>query len=132
MKTLTLKMLDSYLAELDETKAQEDAIDNHMLDIELEMYEDHGNWTMLECIDCHICMCSKEFEMVMLHNKVWFKICDDVEDILCHRCIERRLGRPIKAKDLGYGNSIWDEDPSNTSKVGCNKTFAAKHNLTYY
>ncbi len=120
------------LDEYEGSFTQLEDIDNHMSDIILEWYE-NPPWIepkIFECKDCHICLHSEEFEMVMLHNHVWSKICDNVEDILCHKCIEHRLGRPIKAEDLGYANTVWDEDQEK-GPIGCNVTFAATHNLIY-
>lgn len=86
----------------------------------------------ITCKDCNVDITSDEFEMVILHNTIWFKLCDHTEDLLCHKCIEKRLGRPLEAKDLGYGHTIWDEPKDSIGhQVGCNITFAERHNLKY-
>lgn len=38
--------------------------------------------------------------MVMLKNEIWNSICDETEDAICAKCIEKRLGRKITISDF--------------------------------
>lgn len=59
------------------------------------------------CKDCHgeITLTN----MVMLKEDLWKTISDDTMDLLCDKCMERRMGRPISVKDFknhSLGSSV--------------------------
>jgi len=55
------------------------------------------------CKDCRIPIYS-DYNMVMIHNDLWYSICDDPLDLLCDKCIEKRLKRNIMENDLKLYN----------------------------
>ena len=85
-----------------------------------------------ECKDCQTDLQSDDFEMVMLTNELWSQVSDHRSDLICHKCIATRLGRPIEVKDLMYAarsfNPILGEV---TNKVPVNVRFAESRNIPY-
>ena len=63
--------------------------------------------------------CNGDFEMVMIKNHLWESICETYEEIICDKCIEKRLGRRIEFNDLKeYDKSI----------IQCNRLWAISRN----
>ena len=50
------------------------------------------------CKDCNYPL--RYGNMVMVNDDLWDNICDSKEDIICDKCIEKRLNRTIQIKDL--------------------------------
>lgn len=68
----------------------------------------HFNHRQIYQLACQCKDCSKKFlctdgKMIMLKNNIWKKISDKQNDEICSDCIEIRLGRKIKKKDLNPG-----------------------------
>lgn len=61
-----------------------------------------ANNELWSCMDCH--QNTQEMgEYYMVHNEVWEAACpkeDDRKGILCLGCLEKRLGRPLLARDF--------------------------------
>lgn len=58
-----------------------------------------NNYHALLCDDCKVEIFVNE-NMVMLNDKLWSDISDNHEDAYCDCCIEKRMERPIEAKDF--------------------------------
>lgn len=73
------------------------------------------------CKDCNVEFSAFKGKMVMLKDELWLSICDDVEDVLCNDCIEKRLGRKINIDDLklSYGDTY----------IPCNLIFMLYNNI---
>ena len=65
-----------------------------------EKYNSWGkDFENMPCKDCGGSV--NPFEsMVMLKDKLWTEICDEFEDIICDKCIEKRMGREIQIEDF--------------------------------
>ena len=60
-----------------------------------------------KCKDCSTTIYS-DYNMVILNDYLWSKICDNHKDLICDECIEKRMNREIKLTDLqlSYGDHI--------------------------
>lgn len=66
----------------------------------------HGRWTRTVAVEftatIRCCMvCDRVYPMTfMLSDELWLTIVQDKKDVLCFRCAETRMGRPITPADL--------------------------------
>lgn len=51
------------------------------------------------CKDCKTEIFA-DFNMVMVKDSIWEKICDNFSDEICDKCMEKRLGREIVEEDF--------------------------------
>lgn len=66
-----------------------------------------------------------DHNMVILKNYIWARVCDYNSDIICDKCIEIRLGRPICMEDL--------KPPSipGVTIIPCNRAWLSKKRKLY-
>ena len=62
------------------------------------------------CKHCELSIRSENFLMVMVNDKLWGDISDDWKDLICHKCIEKRMGRPIVESDFKSEQIPCNED----------------------
>lgn len=83
----------------------------------------------LICKDCTIEI-FVDVNMVMLKDELWEKICDHLDDAICDKFIEKRMGRSILPKDFKdpvlHGikiipcNDMWMKNKINKQKISDN------------
>jgi hypothetical protein len=77
-----------------------------------------------KCQLCGTIIDSRNGEMVMLDDHVWLMIANK-KDILCHGCIEQKLGRHISSRDLKYHDHFLE------GRIPVNILFSEIFNLSY-
>ena len=62
------------------------------------------------CKDCKIDIGDINFLMVMVNDKLWKEISDEHGDLICHKCMETSMGRPIVEADFKSEQIPCNED----------------------
>lgn len=97
--------------------------------------EKYSKWSKdveMPCKDCEIRVIwlNPYKNMVMLKDELWKEVCDEKSDLLCDKCIEKRMGRIIRLKDLKPSrvngqniipcNAIWLEEKNKQYEISNN------------